>query len=93
MGGLRGHDFGAGAIAGESIPRGDKTVEGFGIQISPLTLGIRSVRAYVVEAPLIPIESEPPEVILDKAGILIFRTLRVEILDTQQPFSATTFDG
>ncbi len=38
--------------------------------------------------PLVPVEAEPEEVVLDHSGILRLRTLRVEILDAQYPPAA-----
>ena len=86
---LCGHYVGTGACARICIACGDNTLNHVGIYIAPTALAIRSAGSAIFSAALVPVESEPIEIVLYHTGILRPRTLRVEILDTKNPASAT----
>ena len=58
------------------------------VKFTAKALTVRSVRPGVVGSALVPVKSEPTQVILDLKGILPPRTLRIEILYAENPASA-----
>jgi hypothetical protein len=75
-------EFGRRAEAMVGVPGGDQLVRVRRIQVEPLGLSIRAVRAADVGA-LVPVEPEPPQVFEDARFRVARRSDRVGILDAQ----------
>lgn len=88
---LRGHDVGAGAVAGIGKAGSGKPPQGILIDVAAEALHIWSVRTGSVDSPLVPVKTEPMQVILNLTGIFKAGTLRVKILYAKNPAVALTF--
>ena len=85
---LRRHDVGACAGTGVGQPRAVQPFKIVGIDFSAPTLAVRAVKPAVVQPSFVPVEAEPEEVVLNPAGVVKFRALRVKVFDTQNPFAS-----
>ena len=87
---LRSHHVGSRAPAFIYVTLACEPFEILGVNLPSPTLRVRSVGPHVVEAPLIPVQAQPVQIILDESRIFKLRPLRVKILDTQNPPTPAT---